>query len=188
MPQALGTDVFMVSRVGDDELGRQAIQALNQHGVNTEFVSHSRTAPTGTVQVELDARGKPRFTIRQNVAWDELAWSDDLGQLAARAHAVCFGSLGQRSTESRQVIQRFVAGTSRLALRVLDVNLRPPFVDPVVMRQSLELANVLKLSDDELPTISSICGAAGSGWEPLVQLRDRYRLRLVAMTRGERGR
>jgi len=184
---ALGADARMVSRVGDDALGKRAFEALREHGVNTQCVEVDAEHPTGTVKVELDASGKPRFTIGENVAWDHLAWSESLEQLAARSDAVCFGTLGQRSEDSRGVIRRFVAATPADALHILDVNLRPPFYDQAVIRQSLELANVLKLSDDELDVVSSACGASGPENEILAEISARYELRLIALSRGSEG-
>jgi fructokinase len=184
---ALGADVFMVSQVGDDPLGRQAVEELRQHGVHTDHVARSPNRPTGTVQVDLDSSGKPAFTIRQNVAWDQLAWSDELNHLAARADAVCFGTLGQRNERSRDTIQRFVAATPPATYRILDVNLRPPFYDQPVIEQSLAAANVVKLSDDELPILASMLGIDPDEGPGLAELRDRYHLRLAALTRGDRG-
>lgn len=184
---AMGADVFMVSQVGDDELGEKAIESLRTHGVNTDHVGRSTDDPTGTVQVELDRSGKPRFTINENVAWDCIAWSDSLLELAVKADAVCFGTLGQRSEISRRTIQQFVAAVSRPALRMLDVNLRAPFYDREVIGQSLEMANVFKLSDDELPIVASMVGIDGAENEILAELARRYQLGWVALTRGQQG-
>jgi fructokinase len=107
--------------------------------------------------------------------------------LAAKADAVCFGTLGQRHDLSRRTIQQFVAAVPPAALRVLDVNLRAPFFDHKVIARSLELANVFKLSDDELPTIAPMLGIAGSESSTLAQLMQHYHLRLVALTRGKDG-
>ncbi len=177
----------MVSCVGRDDLGQRALVALQQRGVNTDCVAVTAEFPTGVVDVQLDAAGKPHFTIGEPAAWDHLTWSDRLEELAQRTRAVCFGTLGQRHTASRSVIQRFVAATDATALRVCDVNLRPPFVDAGVLRRSLELANVLKLSDDELDRVAAICNCAGAEAEVLAQLRDRWDLQLVAITRGSQG-
>ncbi len=184
---ALGTDAWMLSEVGDDALGQSALETLGQHGVNTTCIGRDAQHPTGTVQVELDDAGKPSFTIGENVAWDHLQWSEQTEQLAVRCDAVCFGTLGQRSDESQQVIQRFLAAVPDTALRILDVNLRPPFYDDAVIQQSLGLANVFKLSDEELDIVASACGIAGSEAEVLSTLRQRYELRLIALTRGRHG-
>jgi fructokinase len=184
---ALGADVFVVSQVGDDPLGQRAVAALRQHGVNTDHVGRSPDHATGTVQVELDPSGKPHFTIRQNVAWDDLSWSDELNRRAIGTDAVCFGTLGQRTQSARGTIQRFIAATPPSALRFLDINLRAPFYDQAVIEQSLSVANVVKLSDEELPIVASMLGIKAGEGKALAQIRDRYQLRLIALTRGERG-
>src|SRR5262245_31084726 len=100
----LGAEASMVSRVGRDEFGEDAIAALREHGVNADHVATDPDHPTGVVRVELDAAGKPRFEITEGVAWDHIGWSDEFEALAARAHAVCFGTLCQRGETSRQTI------------------------------------------------------------------------------------
>ncbi len=185
---ALGADAAMVSCVGNDDLGQRAVEALRSRHVNTDAVIRSDDYPTGTVTVQLDETGKPQFTIGQPAAWDHLAWSDLLQQLAARCDAVCFGSLGQRNQASRDVIHRFVTATPSSALRVCDVNLRRPFVDHDVIRASLEVANVLKLSDEELNEIAQACGYPEEEESVvLARLLHDWQLQLVAVTRGSGG-
>jgi fructokinase len=177
----------MVSQVGEDEFGRQARSELNQRRVATGCVGVSEEFPTGTVQVELDASGKPRFTIAENVAWDHLQWSDQVDELAMRTDAVCFGTLAQRSETSRNVIGRFVSSTPPRALRVLDINLRPPFYNEDIIQHSLALANVLKLSDDELDIVAAACDVSGTEAERLEKLMGLHDLQLIALTRGAQG-
>ncbi len=183
----LGADTYVVSQVGDDELGEEAIAALSRNGVETQHVVRSREYPTGTVQVELDETGSPRFEIAEDVAWDHVPWSADLEDLARRADAVCFGTLAQRGETSRRTIRRLLASTGPDCLRILDVNLRRPFYDGLVVLDSLLLADALKLNEEELPIVASMCGLTGTGQDALEELRDRYDLRLVALTRGARG-
>jgi fructokinase len=101
--------------------------------------------------------------------------------------AVSFGTLGQRSEPSRTTIQRFVSATPSTALRIFDVNLRPPFVIDSVILELLALANILKLNDDELPVLANLCGLAGSDTEVMQQLAERFDLQTVALTRGANG-
>ncbi len=184
---ALGARAAMVSCVGNDELGERAVGMLRERGVNTDCVAVSAEFPTGVVNVDLDATGKPHFTIGDPAAWDHLCWSEDLQQLAARSDAVCFGTLSQRNSASREVVHRFVTATRKTSLRICDVNLRPPFVDSGVIRASLDVANVLKLSDEELDRVAAACGCQGSESEVLTQLQDIWGLQLIAVTRGGQG-
>jgi len=179
-------DVYMAGGVGADDLGRRAIEALQLHGVDTSCVAVV-DRPTGQVLVELDAVGQASYEFAADAGWDNVAWSDGLQQLAARADAVSFSTLGQRSESSRQTIQRFVRATPAKCLRVLDINLRPPFWNEEIVMQSLRLANVLKLNDAELSVLAEMLGWSGADHELLQQLVDRFSLQLAAVTRGAAG-
>jgi fructokinase len=179
-------DVSIVGAVGPDSLGKQAIDLLASHGVDTAYVQLA-DYPTGQVNVTLDAAGKAAFEIAENTAWDHVDWSTDFKQLAARADAICFGTLAQRSRSSRDTIRRFVESTRPGCLRILDINLRSPFWTDEVVRDSLQLANVLKLNDSELPTLASVLGLTGSTDELLSKLLKTFNLQLVAFTRGADG-
>lgn len=183
----LGARAFMVSAVGQDELGTKAIKALEEKRVETSRVARSEF-PTGIVTVQLDDAGKASYEFAPETAWDHLEWSDDLKTLADQTAAVCFGTLGQRSESSRRTIQKFVeALSSESALRIFDINLRPPFYSEEIILESLNLANVLKLNDDELPHLAKLCGLTGSEVELMREFSRRYRLKLVALTRGDQG-
>jgi len=178
--------VVMVSAVGNDEFGQPAIDALAVHQVDTSCVQRN-DQPTGQVLVELDDAGVASYRFADDGAWDQLLWNEDLRQLAASCQAVCFGTLGQRSEHSRRTIQRFVGATADFALRILDVNLRAPFFSDDVIRESLALANVLKLNEDELPHLASLFGISGTHVEVMRQLAQQFQLRSVALTRGANG-
>ncbi len=178
--------VLIVSAVGEDELGRKAIESLKQRGVDTSVLQVNQH-PTGKVDVQLDDAGVASYHFADDSAWDHLAWNDALGKVAAKCDAVCFGTLGQRSETSRRTINQFVQATPESALRILDVNLREPFYDDSVILQSLALANVLKLNDDELPRLARINGLSGDDVDVMRQLAARHQLRYVALTRGAGG-
>ncbi len=156
----LGADASVISQVGDDELGERAIAALRQHDVATRYVGRTGDHATGTVRVELDDAGRPQFEISEDAAWDHIPWSDDLEGLARRADGVCFGTLAQRGETSRGTIRWFLQATGQDCLRILDVNLRRPFFDDRVVLDSLRLASALRLNDEELPVLASMCDLA----------------------------
>ncbi|MBI5684483.1 MAG: carbohydrate kinase [Verrucomicrobia bacterium] len=185
--RALGAEARVCSRVGNDPLGREILGRLRSLGLPTDGVGVDATAPTGTVSVELAADGQPRFTIHENVAWDRLVADEASLAFAARADAVCFGSLAQRSEPSRGSIRKLVAATPATALRVFDINLRQQFFSREVVEESLRLANVLKLNDTELPVLAAMFGLTGGVREQLAALAERFGLRAVALTRGAHG-
>ncbi len=184
---ALGGNSQIVSAVGRDKLGEKALAELGNRQVGTSGVHRHEDRPTGIVTVSLDADGHASYEFAADTAWDALPWSAELAQLAERTSAVCFGTLGQRNQRSRETIRRFVSATPSAALRIFDVNLRPPFVSDSVILESLALTNVLKLNDEELPTVAALCDLSGSDVEVMQELADRFALRAVALTRGPRG-
>ena len=179
-------NVFIAGAVGSDELGQRSLNALTERGVQTDGVEIN-DRPTGRVLVHLDADGKAEYEFESDAAWDRMSWTAALERLASGADVLCFGTLGQRSEQSRVTIQRMVRATRKSCLRILDINLRPPFWTEACILESLPLANVLKLNDSELPIVAALLGLSGSDENQLQQLRQRYQLQLVALTRGANG-
>jgi fructokinase len=184
----LGDEGIVASRVKMDAPGKEALALLQERGQSADAVQHDALHPTGTVTVDLDVAGKPSFTITEEVAWDYLEWTAEWKALAEQSDAVCFGSLAQRSPQSRETIRRFLAAVRPEALIVFDVNLRTPFYSAQVIGESLQRANVVKLNDEELPLMMQLCGL-GEGSEETGARRvlEAYDLQLVCLTRGARG-
>jgi fructokinase len=185
---ALGAEGIVVSRVGDDQLGREVIERLRGLGLATDCVAVDPTAATGTVSVALSPEGQPTFTIRENVAWDRLTVEPAALAVARAADAVCFGSLAQRGEASRASIRHLVAATRPGALRVFDINLRQQFYSREIVDASLQLANALKINDGELPVLAGLLDLpARDARQQIEHVARRYDLRLVACTRGAHG-
>ncbi len=188
----LGDEGIPASRLGADDLGAEALQRLKELGLPTEFVQRDADYPTGTVKVEVDSSGQPRFEIAQSVAWDFLAWTPQWQTLAQRADAVCFGSLAQRSEASRATIRNLLGAMRPDALRVFDVNLRQDFFTAQALVESMKLSSVVKLNHEELPRIMQIFGLEHSSGEGSEETSARHllvthHLDLVCVTRGTNG-
>jgi fructokinase len=186
--RALGANATILSRVGDDPLGRELISELAKLGVPNCDISLDPAHPTGTVDVELAPDGQPSYIIHREVAWDHLIADSDSMLIAEAADAICFGSLAQRSPASRSAIRALISASKPHAFRIFDINLRQNFYTRDVIDDSLQLANVFKLNDSELPILARLLALSGkSDREQLAQLAQQYELRLIAFTRGERG-
>ena len=156
----LGHPAVIVSRVGDDDLGRALRARVCELGLSDEYIQTDRDRPTGTVQVTLDANAVPTYTITENVAWDHIAWDEKLADLSARSSTVCFGSLACRGENSFDAISEF--GRNRHTLRVFDVNLRESYFTPTLLEWGLSRAHWVKLSDEELPRLAAALGASAT--------------------------
>lgn len=183
----LGERVVLISRVGQDSLGLQALSACHSAGLITDFIQKDLIHPTGKVRVELGERGVPRFEIEPTSAWDFLEEDESFASLAVVARAVCFGTLAQRNENSRKTIQSLLDMVGPGCLRVLDLNLRPPFYERGVIESSLRRADVLKLNSDELNILAGLFSLKGSETEVVRALLDKFSLQYVALTRGSEG-
>lgn len=185
---ALGAEAWLVSAVGRDARGDAALARLDAAGVERSTVAQLADHPTGVVRVSLDSAGHPLYEIAAGSAWDYVPWSAAVQLAAERADAIAFGSLAQRGPASRATIRRAVAATRDSSWRLFDVNLRQAYYDAGVLRTSLQLANAVKLNDEELPVVTQLCGVRAAA--PVDQLRalcDRFGLKLAALTRGACG-
>ncbi len=185
--QTLGAKGIVASCIGDDQLGNEITQRLETLKLQRQYIAVDKEHPTGTVTVKLDDKGVPDFTIHQNVAWDFIPSSPQLLELAKQADAVCFGSLCQRMEVSRNTVREFLKNTKPDCLRVFDINIRQSFYSKEVVDDMLEASNVFKLNDDELPIVAELLDMTGSETEILSQLVDNYSLKLIVLTKGDKG-
>jgi len=183
----LGAEALIVSRVGQDALGSEILDRLGSFGLRTDGITTDPRWPTGTVGVTLDARGTPTFEIREQVAWDLIEPGNAVLEAAGQAEAICFGTLAQRSPVSRASLRAMLRAVRPDALRIFDINLRQPFWSPALIAESLELADVLKLNDEEMPVVARLFGLSGDEPSQLRQLAARFALKAVALTKGAHG-
>lgn len=184
----LGNTSILASRVGDDDLGREAHARLARMGIVTDYLQCDSKHPTGTVGVQIDERGEARFAMNEDSAWDYLEFTERWEELAALVDIVCFGTMAQRTSRARATILRFIERTRPQALRIFDVNLRHAFFSAQMLARSLELATIVKLNDHELSRISGMLGLTAPNERSLArQMLDKFDLELVAITRGEKG-
>src|SRR5829696_4706668 len=116
----LGHPAVIVSRVGDDDLGRELRAEVRRLGMRDEYVQTDPDHPTGTAKIEVGAGGQPAFTIADDVAWDYVAWVPRLEALTGSARAVCFGTLAQRRPTARETIRQFLRAAGSICLIVCD--------------------------------------------------------------------
>ncbi len=186
----LGAEVQMVSGVGSDKRGDALLQVYRKHGVNTDLVQVLQDFPTGVVEVELTKFGLPTFTIGENAAWDHWEWNQEIETTVRKADALYFGTLGQRGQSARAGIRKALAiAQDQNIPRILDINLRSPFYDDALIRESIALCSVLKLSDEELAEVGQACEWTKTlnDTDALGELRSKFGLDLVVMTRGAEG-
>ena len=180
----LGEEGWAVSAIGDDALGREIMDIVTAKRLKS--IISVTDKPTGTVQVELDAKGVPTYTIMEDVAWDNIPFTPEMEELARVADAVSFGSLVQRMA-SRDSVLRFLRATRPEALKVFDINLRQHYYSREVLEESLKLADILKINDEEIRIVADMFGLGSDDTAACRALIDRYALKLVILTKGAAG-
>ncbi len=157
MAGRLGNRAYVLSRIGNDSLGQQALDLLGTLPVDAAAIQMDTRAETGSVTVSLN-NGQPTYTIHEPAAWDFLEASEEWLLLAQRANAICFGSLAQREPVSRATIQKLVAASGPTCVRVFDVNLRAPFYTAEILTESIAIASAVKMNDAEVPLVLHLLG------------------------------
>lgn len=183
-----GLESIVVSAVGNDKLGKEILDNLTDKKLNT--LIDEVHYPTGTVQVELDNNGIPCYDIKENVAWDNIPFTENLKSIAEKTTAVCFGSLAQRNIVSRETINKFLnlIPNKKGIYKIFDINLRQGFYTKDILCRSMEQCNILKINDEELVTVSRLFGYPG------IDLQDKcwillakYNLEMLILTCGVNG-
>lgn len=183
-----GLNGLVISAVGKDKLGDEIINVFNQKRL--EYQLEKTDFPTGTVEVTLDNAGVPQYDIKENVAWDNIPFTEGIRQIASRTQAVCFGSLAQRSQNSRRSINAFLDSMpdSEDSLKVFDINLRQNFYSEEIVRESLSKCNILKINDEELLIVKDLLSLRGRSQEELCnELMALGNLRMLILTCGTKG-
>ena len=184
-----GMDSRVVSAVGNDALGEEALATLEGKGLNIEAVARV-DFPTGVVNVSLGEQGIPQYDICEGVAWDNIPFTPALANLARQAHTVCWGSLAQRNEVSRKTIFSFLDAmpSDEERLKVFDINLRQQFYTLEIIEASCRRANVLKINDEELVLVSELLRLGAGSPEVLCRsLMERYGLSILVLTCGANG-
>jgi len=183
----LGECCFLVSRIGCDPHGGEALHVLESMGFSTEYIQLDDQRPTGSVVVEFDQEMNPDYTIIKDVAYDYIELTDALKELASRADCIAFGTLAQRGFKSRDTIAGMLHIATK-AVKFLDVNLRKNCYTDDILDQSLQYADVLKINHHEAYYLGKIFGADHSKIPAITRaLAARFQIDTILVTLEKNG-
>ena len=178
----LGVQSRLVTRIGNDAFGTEAIARLSALDVDVRLVQRDPSRPTGTVRVEL-VDGEPSFFIATEAAWDAIEWTPQVADAIASANVLYYGTLAQRTPLGSGALAQAWGATKPDCLRVCDVNLRAPLPKRAVIEASLVAADAIKVNESELGFVGQAFGVS----DPAAWLIREHGVRLVAVTLGNRG-
>jgi fructokinase len=184
----LGHRVAFVTAIGDDRLGRAALAAADDLGVDATFISTALDLPTGTVEVTPDPVEGHRFAIRSPAAYESIGDGD---ALVARIRtwgpgALVYGTLAQRSDGVRE-LTRHIASEVRPAYRLYDVNLREGCWTPSLVIDLLGDATIVKVNEHESETLADLLATSADPRALGTRLAERFGVAVVCITRGAGG-
>ena len=177
----LGLEGLILSAVGDDDLGKQALKEIAGLGIDTDQIQVTTEADTGTAELKIHGRSVT-YTFNSPAAWDMIEPVTNL----ENARLVYFGTLAQRSAKSKEALYTLLENQDPEYV-FFDVNLRKDFYTKDIVKNGLEYANILKMGEDEIPTVLSLLGVKETGREALSRLCLLYNLKLIIITDGKRG-
>ncbi len=179
----LGLNAIMISAVGNDELGEGITSFLLSRGLSIENIQKNEYQ-TGIVEVTLDAKGSPSYSIIEPVAWDFIRLTDAAKSTIQVADALVFGSLALRNEISKLTLLQLQIDSK---LKILDLNLRKPFYSPKLTDELLRVADIVKVNDEELEMICTWFGSFGNQIDNASFLKARFKLKGILVTRGANG-
>lgn len=178
----LGHPSLLISSIGNDELGRQAVKRIENAKVDVSCVQISNALPTGVADIFLDENKDADYNIQSPSAWDEIEYTQLTQEKLADCSAIVFGSLACRSETSRTTLETLLA--SFTGLKVCDINIRKPWNDPDFLLRIAKQANILKLNEDELFYLSDTTHTSDNTEKALKRLSDLCNCKMIAVTRG----
>lgn len=182
---AFDAEAKLLSAVGRDADGDELLELFRSFGGDTELIRRSGR-PTGRVEVKLE-NAVPVYDIRENSAWDDLCCDDRALAFAGEADAVVFGSLAARAPASREAISRAVAAAPESSWKIFDINLRQHYYTSELLDRFLGAANVLKISEEELPAAAECLSLPSAPDRFAREAMEKYRLKLLLLSRGKEG-
>ena len=181
-----GGETTLLSSVGHDELGREAIEVLDSYGLITDRVSVLDGYATGQTIVTLGEGGIPSYNVLSDVAYDYIKPLVRDGEFF---DSLYFGTLSLRSEYNCESIKDILSRASFSEVFV-DVNIRAPHSLPKNIRFALENATILKISDEELSVVLSAAGIAPASdlKETVLKIAEKYpKIKILILTMGSKG-
>ncbi|HTQ30791.1 MAG TPA: PfkB family carbohydrate kinase [Opitutaceae bacterium] len=182
-----GAEARVVSAVGRDVLGDELLRRCAGWGLATDHITRLDDAPTGYVRVTVGGNGDAKFDIASDVAWDKISADAGTLQAAARADALIFGSLAQRTAGNRTTLDRLLGALPATALRVFDANLRPPYDDLALVRELARKATLIKVNSAEAARLAGDADTPGREEAHARALAAETGCGIIVVTAGARG-
>lgn len=185
----MGAESAILSALGDDELGHEALSIAKKLNVNTVCIAVESEHPTGIVDVKITDDGMPSYTIYENTAWDNIPSTPAILSMLKKSKwdVLCFGTLAQRTGQNRETLCRIL---DEVGFRHIfyDVNLRQRYYDKSWIEKSLNASSIAKFNDEEASVLSDyLFNSKMSERDFSIRVSEKFDVETICITRGGNG-
>lgn len=180
----LGEQPAMISRIGNDQHGKKLVDIFLEKGMTSGHFQVDEHHPTGLVYAKPNEHNEMSYDIVYPSAWDFIEWEQRFEELVSNAEYFIYGSLTSRAERSKQTLYRLL---ETAPVKVLDINLRPPYFNQSQLTSLISHSDILKMNQSELELVSGWFGEYHSEQEMISSLQDRFQLETIIVTKGAEG-
>jgi fructokinase len=182
---SLGVNTTMISRVGDDDNGKDIISFLNNQNISSNSIQVGEEYKTGVVNVMINEKGNASYDILYPSSWDKIALTNEMIEKVSESDAFVFGSLICRDEVSRSTLYGLL---DKAKYKVLDANLRAPYYTKEILDELMLKADFIKLNDEELYEISQQLESPYNSFEQNIKfIAEKTNTKHVCVTKGAFG-
>lgn len=181
----MGVHTGIISRIGTDEKGKQLQELLQAWGISSAFLQSDALYPTSEVIAKMGNGNEVSYEILSPVAWDFIGKPHEVRQQLTPENYFVYGSLSTRNEVTRSTLLDLLNSP---AIKVFDINLRPPYINRDVLAQLLEKANIVKFNQAELEIAQlQFGGCFNSEANQVAFVQERFGIDEIIVTKGEFG-
>ena len=175
----LGLNGAILSAVGNDELGKRALNEIEALGLSTDMIA-TLDYETGKAIITLNGKNA-EYEFNDPCAWDNIP----LQALPENVTLIYYGTLAQRGNSKNTLKELLNSVQSQH--RFFDVNIRKHFYSDEIIKEGVENATILKLNDEEVDIVLDALKIEMRGYRGLEELFKDYNLDLILLTKGKEG-
>ena len=182
--KSLGADVDLITRIGDDQLGKEILNKLKLNNFKSHLIQIDKNHETGNVKVNLDNDGVAQYEISQKVAWDFIEILNRDIEIVRQSKSLIFGSLAARGS-SYITLKKYLS-VSKFC--VFDLNLRAPFYNFSTINELMKYSDMLKFNDEELYKIAKALNSPFNSIDQhIVFISQKTNTKIICVTKGKFG-
>ena len=181
----LGVSTSIISRIGNDNDGNKLADLLDKWGIKKHLLQIDQDHPTSSVIAKMNNGNEVSYEIVFPVAWDFINDSETIAKQLKPSTYFIYGSLASRNATSRETLFEILESD---VIKVLDINMRPPYISKDLLRDLLHKADIVKFNQAELEMTQMLFKSLSYNEASQVKfIQDYFNVPEVIITKGEFG-